>query len=122
MAITAIHPDQTWEFIPESDRESGDPTTFILAPLSAIELGQCNIKASGEGFGLDLNSANEIVRRALKGARNFLDMEGNEVNLRIMKGRPLDIPTVRKIPPGVVLELAGEVMRVTYATGDDLKN
>jgi len=120
MAITAIHPDQTWEHIPESERESDDPTVFIYRALSAVELGQCNISASIEGF--NLASANEVFRRGVCGARNFLDASGKEIEVRQKSGRVLDFSLMRQIPPGIVLELAGAILEKSYATGDDLKN
>jgi len=117
MSITAISGLTAEKYIPEIDKDSDEPTSFKLKPLSGVhymsimaevtELGDGESRITGNGLRL-------AIKHGLVGWDNFNDAQGNK-----MKFNPVN---VKKIPPAILTELAGEIISRSEVGGEQIKN
>lgn len=132
MAIHGLRLDTTrpYESKYDPDRGTDKATVFTLGTLDSRTFGR--IKDQATQFVVDPNAPNDEVRTSvnasevnyqtvqygLKGVKNLLDDDGNEIAFKTVKRRHGSIPydivhesVMNKIPQAVIEELAFEIAR-----------
>lgn len=158
MALRAVSSAHTWEYVCKADpghpdnikkaREDGSlaegadvpqPTIWELGSVASRvmawaedETAEVRDLAGSQTAAIRQNhTARELVRTGLRGWRNFLDDEGNEVPVPQRKRRNIagvdvaclpDNDGLDLVPLPVIRELADELRKGNVVTEDDRKN
>ena len=117
MAITAISKLTTADYIPERNKDIGDPTVFKLKPLSGRRYMEImpelktdeNGETSVSGKGLWM-----AIKFGLVGWDNFYDEDGKELKFNMIN--------IEKIPPVTLIDLAGEIINRSEVGAEERKN
>lgn len=134
MAVTAVNPKQVEEYIVKADRESDNPTIFLLRGLTGLEQSLVAValydrtdRMADEDVLIDSSEPNlmhmvefglEGLKHGLVGWKNLLDDEGRQTPFKMSnKQANLD-----RLNAGVLQELALEVTSKTEFIGEELKN
>ncbi|NIS28323.1 hypothetical protein GWN75_31985 [candidate division KSB1 bacterium] len=123
--MIALSSLEEYEYILKEDRESEDPTVFILRPLSkrdAIEvedlLGQY---AGREGFPTG-TFIYKCVKKGWKGARNLRDKKGKKVEFETGDDGCVADDLIFRLNSNRRSELANQVWEDANLTDNEVKN
>ena len=130
--IFAVCPDTTFEYVPESDRDSENPTAFSLRTLTIRELTKIEDKVTRVSQNENTEEVTisvftgtqslESLRAGLRGWKNFCDAKGNEIEfVADKKGIPKD-ETLSLIPADIRQELSSEILSRSRVTESERKN
>jgi len=130
--IFAVSANQTFEYVPEADAKSDNPTTFTLRTLKARELVAIEDKVTRLSQSEDSDEVTISVfsgtqsylalKAGLRGWSNFLLEDGNEAPFKADRsGTPKDA-TIDYIPTELRQELANEILKRSNMTEDERKN
>lgn len=113
-------------YVPKEDREkeAEERTTFWLGNLSHQQWGRLMGRIGGkDGDSINLlgSAASDILRDTLTGWENFRDKEGREITFLPHGGKNQD-KNLDRMPAGLRMELAMEVIHRNRLTEDDEKN
>lgn len=121
-------------YVPKEDREKDengeykkderDRTTFWLGNLSHQQWGRLMNRIGGkDGDTINLigSAASDILRDTLTGWDNFRDAQGREITFLLHGGKNMD-KNLDRIPAGLRMELAMEVIHRNKLTETDEKN
>jgi hypothetical protein len=130
--ITAVDPKASWEYIAKEDRESDDPTIWILRGMTAREVQK--IEDQGVSFDDKSRKIGVLIgtkgllylRRGLMGVQNFRDASGNEIEFKAERvglhaGTASD-DFLDLIPVGIRNELIEEIQGKSKIGSDELGN
>lgn len=129
----AMSPDHEWEYTLLEERETADPTVFILGVLSAeveatIEDALVKVGADKTMTAATGSQVMKILRFGLRGWRNFRDATGSDVpfptSKAIMdKGRPtITADGLTMLAPKHRKELADAIVERNTVTEVEAKN
>jgi len=117
MSITAISGLTVQDYICAADKESDEPTTFKLKPLSGMHYMEIMAEVTDSGNGEQRISGNGLrlaIKHGLTGWDNFPDDNGKDLKFNSMN--------LQKIPPVELAELAGQILSISEVSGAQTKN
>ncbi len=130
----AIDPAKTWEYVLKSERESSDPTRFILATLTVAEEANLQDRLVAVDGATKLTTVAsgthtlEVLRLGLRGWISFRFSDGREVPFETDAGRrfrgvcPPSDKTLGYLSPADRKELAEAIVERNATTEDERKN
>ena len=121
MALTAIDPQKTVDYILEEDKNSDNPTIFKLKILSAREWSHAQdaLRSKEEETEVEMGKYfYTLLRYGLAGWENFIDTEGHSIKFRKRgDGSHLDI-----LKPEWRNEIAIKIAEINTTTEEEEKN
>lgn len=140
--IKPINVGETFEYVLKMEKNDSDPTVFILSILDSIiktklkDLGMVyryNPDAPKDSVAeAKMNIAEqelEFVRFGLKGIKNFMDKNGNEIKFKMINRRIgntdyeiVSDETLKVIPRFAINEIANELMQKNEISEEEEKN
>lgn len=130
--MIAIDPRETWDYVLKAERETADPTVFVLGVLkvadeAALQDRLAVIKDGATTIASGTHTL-EVLRRGLRGWRGFRFTDGRDVPFECDRGRmsggiaaPTDA-TLDYLPPDVRKELAEAIIERNRITEPERKN
>lgn len=113
MAITALKKVSTSWYIPEQEKDSDNPTRFLLRPLTPSQREEC-MEISYAGLRIQPAQYKKVLAFGLAGWENFIDDSG--VNVEFTRNN-FDL-----IPGSLRIELALEILMRSNLGDDEIKN
>jgi len=124
--ITGISLSDTQDYISKYDKDE-PKTVFKIGVLVTDVFTTVSKMASSKDQSID--ALTEAVRFGVKGFDGFKDKQGNKINFdtanRNVNGVDYQVLTnriINMIPVDVVIELGGEILRITKLSEAEVKN
>lgn len=115
MALTATPKLKSDWFIPESERESDNPTRFKYKPLDSEQFNEVLLHVSKDSDTITGKGMNLAVHYGLQDWENFLDPDtGKELKFSRMN--------MKRIPNSIFLDLANTIIKASDLEEDEEKN
>lgn len=116
MAISIIDINQTKEFISKADKDSKNPTIFVLKIISNKD--KYSISEGFSGKDIDVQSMLKIVKSGLKEVRNVYDKSTDTYrDYTVIDDNFLD-----SLPMSVIGELSAEITNFNFLGEEERKN
>lgn len=130
--MIAIDPRETWDYVLKAERETADPTVFVLGVLkvadeAALQDRLAVIKDGATTIASGTHTL-EVLRRGLRGWRGFRFTDGRDVPFETNNGlkrdgvAPATDATLDYLPPDVRKELAEAIIERNRITEPERKN
>ena len=124
--ITGISLSDTQDYISKYDKDELK-TVFKLGVLVTEVFTTVSRMASIKDQSID--ALTEAVKFGVKGFENFTDKQGNKINFDTVNEningvdyKVLTSRLINMIPVDVIIELGGEILRITKLTEAEVKN
>lgn len=117
MAIITANPVASRWYTPASQEGEESPAKFKIRPLDGEQLSEAMYQAKiTENGGIELHpdGMRSALRNGLIDWQNVMDTDGNEI--------PFSRTAIRLLPWTERLDLAGEIINISFMTEDEEKN
>lgn len=118
--LIGIDVNETFDFVPESEKGSDSPTVFVIGTITNAEkqrLFRDTFSASGEtDFAKLFDKTSEIVKVALKGIKN-ISVKGEVKDVTV-----IDDAAIELVPYSMLLEVYKAIMEFNQISKAEEKN